>query len=105
MGIDFLNKVNGMWEKLLITFFKRISFWDILKWNGGPTIWNRWCNIYIFRDSFNFLCLLTDFTNLTTLPTELIETHRWSNIFNLNLNHELARYISVQHVCTMDECQ
>ena len=30
------------------------------------------------------------FTNLPTLPTELIGTHRWSNIFNLNLNHELA---------------
>ena len=49
MGIDFLNKVNGMWEKLLITFLKRILFWDILKWNGGLTIWNRWCNIYFLE--------------------------------------------------------
>ena len=51
------------------------------------------------------MAFVKDFTNLTTLPTKLIGTHRWSNIFNLNLNHELARYISVQHVCTMDECQ
>jgi len=53
------------------------------------------------------LCLLTDFTNLTTLPTELIETHRWSNIFNLNLNHELAIDTFQCNTCArcMDECQ
>ena len=45
MVLIFLNKLMGKIEILLIDFWKKTTFWDILKWNRRPTIWERGSNI------------------------------------------------------------
>jgi hypothetical protein len=41
MSIDFFNKVKSKLGNLFTDFLKRITFWDISKWNRGLPIWDE----------------------------------------------------------------